>query len=304
MNSEGLPEPTWAAGEPVSERGALDAVDAAKVARATQSVRLGKVVGLSHPLDYPPVPPGGRSRLRRTAWQRNELRELGAGRYVVQNDDTVEFALQGSSHWDTFAHCGLIEPTREGVFYGGHGLAETADGASPLLGIDRLLPGIVTRGVLIDAVEPYARSGEPYLASDLRISAEMIAHCLEQQGVSLEAGDVACIFTGFEARLRELGDQPLPREIAGLSSDTLSLWASHKVAALVSDNTAVEASPVDFGIHIGALRNLGILLGELWALEEAARMCRQLGVYEFLVVSVPLRISGAFGSPANAVAVF
>jgi hypothetical protein len=41
----------------------------------------------------------------------------------------------------------------------------------------------------------------------------------------------------------------------------------------------------------------------LWALEELATACREDGVYEFLLVSVPLNLPYAFGSPANAVAI-
>jgi len=73
---------------------------------------------------------------------------------------------------------------------------------------------------------------------------------------------------------------------------------------LASDNIAVEVFPVkEFSMHIGALRNLGVPLGELWALKELTARCRDDRVFEFLFVSVPLNIRGAFGSPANAVAI-
>jgi kynurenine formamidase len=48
---------------------------------------------------------------------------------------------------------------------------------------------------------------------------------------------------------------------------------------------------------------MGIQLGELFALDELAEKCRADGVYEFLFVSIPLNVKGAFGSPANAIAI-
>ena len=54
--------------------------------------------------------------------------------------------------------------------------------------------------------------------------------------------------------------------------------------------------------HTIALKHLGIQLGELFALDELAEQCRRDGVNEFLLISTPLNVRGAFGSPANAVA--
>ena len=65
----------------------------------------------------------------------------------------------------------------------------------------------------------------------------------------------------------------------------------------------IEPTPTDYSIHIGAMRNCGIVLGELWSLEELARRCYELQRYEFLLISIPLNIAGAFGSPANAIAI-
>lgn len=284
-------------------RGALRYIDASTVLNAVQLVETGEVIALSHPLDYPAVPPGGRPRLIREMLQANELRALGDGAYLVANDDKVTIALQGSSHWDALAHCGVIDSKRPGVFYGGRGLDETRDGRAASLGIDAVAGSIVTRGVLLDIVSLDGASRNGYLREDVRISEMMIRRCLDAQGTVLQAGDAVCIYTGFEARLRELGESPLPANIAGLGGDTMPLWEHARVAALISDNNAVEACPVDYSVHIGALRDYGILLGELWALEKLASRCRARGVYEFLLVSAPLVIPGAFGSPANAVAV-
>jgi len=44
-------------------------------------------------------------------------------------------------------------------------------------------------------------------------------------------------------------------------------------------------------------------LGELWHLDDLADDCASDGVWEFLLVAKPLNLTGAVGSPANALAI-
>jgi kynurenine formamidase len=282
-------------------RGALNYIDPTVILAATRLVKNGEVFSLNAPLDETPASVVGRPGLQRRPRQHNQLRPLGDQRYAVVNDDIIEFALQGSSHWDSFAHFGLIEPDVTGVFYGGAGIEETyPEPRAERLGIDAFATGIVTRGVLLDAVSALAEDGATHLPDELRIDAAGIETCLSRQDVTLSRGDCVLIYTGFERRQAK-GD--FGRQHAGIDGTTLNIWKDAQIAGLISDNLAVEAVPVDYSIHIGALRNLGILLGELWALEDLAMACRADGVYEFLLVSAPLNIPGAFGSPANALAI-
>ena len=43
----------------------------------------------------------------------------------------------------------------------------------------------------------------------------------------------------------------------------------------------------------------GMLVGEIFDLEELAEDCAADGVYEFMFVAPPLTITGAVGSPVN-----
>ena len=110
------------------------------------------------------------------------------------------------------------------------------------------------------------------------------------------------LYTGFERRRQALGGR-YPLESAGVDGSTVALWQELDILALIGDNPAVEAMPCDYDIHIGLLRDLGMPLGELWALDRLAQACRDDGRYDFLLTSVPLNIDGAFGSPANALAI-
>ena len=56
-------------------------------------------------------------------------------------------------------------------------------------------------------------------------------------------------------------------------------------------------------LHLVIVVNMGLLVGEIFYLEELAQDCAQDGVYEFLFVASPLPITGAVGSPINPLAI-
>jgi kynurenine formamidase len=295
------PGPSWARFAAGERRGALSFVDAAKVLAAVATVRSGEVFSLNAPLDLPPPAITGRPSLRRSMRLHNHERPLSGGRHAVINDDNVELALQGSSHWDSFAHFGVREPGGDAVFFGGAGLGETSpEPRAKTLGIDAFAGGIVTRGVVLDLVGTLQPPGTPYLPAGPTVSRDDVERCLEAEGVTLERGDAVLLFTGYEQRV---ADDAVGEHVPGIDGTTLPLWVEAEVAALAADNPAVEALPIDSAIHVGALRDAGILLGELWALEPLVRRCREDGRYECLLASAPLNIPGAFGSPANALAI-
>jgi kynurenine formamidase len=236
----------------------------------------------------------------------NQIRPRSDGSYVVVNDDVIEIAMQGSTHWDALAHWGAIEPDDASVYFGGAGLQETfPEFGAKTLGIDQLAAGIVTRGVLLDFVRTMEPLGAQFLEDGHNIGLADVQACLQRQNVELAAGDAVFTYTGFQHRLRDRGFASNgERQAPGLLLDTLSFWRDTKVFALCSDNPSVEPIPMPEGkFHTNALKHLGIHLGELFALDELAEECRRDGVYEFLLVSTPLNVRGAFGSPANAVAI-
>jgi hypothetical protein len=280
--------------------------------RAGALVKTGVVISLTVPLDG--QQPGetapkrregvGRGTLKRTVISRNAVRGLRDGRFVVINDDRVEFALQGSSQWDSLAHVGLIESGSTAVFYGGRDLREVGpEGEATSLGIENYAGGIVSRGVMFDMVDYFGNRDAEYVVDGTRIMDTHIEDYLKKHALTLDPGDIVLIYTGVQ-RLLEATGGAYPRKLAGLDGSTNRIWGDARIAAIACDNPTPEATPpLDWNIHIGALRNLGILLGELWSLEALAKACRADGRYECLLVSSPLNIPGAFGSPPNAVAI-
>jgi hypothetical protein len=293
----------------ISRKGALRYVDRDAVLRATSLVRRGEVVSLNLPLDGPTL---GRPGLTHTARMHNQTRPISGGRFNVVNDDVITIALQSHSHWDALAHWGVIEPDGTGaVYFDGVGLDDTFPAfGSKTLGIDTLGGGIVTRAVLLDMVDLLEGPDATFLRDGNNFGLAEVERALARRNLALHPGDAVIFYTGFQARLANDPDAwvfqgPKYNPIApGLLSDSLPLWGSSKTFALVSDNPAVEPMPMGEGLlHAGAMKGLGIYLAELWALDELVAICRRENIWEFALASVPLNIKGAFGSPANAIAI-
>lgn len=280
------------------------------VLAAMACVRDGQVFSLDVPLDSPPLVPApvGRPGLVHRARMHNEVRPRGEDGYIVVNDDVIEVALQATSHWDALAHWGGIESGSDAVFFGGATLAETfPEFGAKTLGIGLLGGAVVARGVLVDVVHHVHGPDAKYLADDVVIDRALIEDILSAQKTRLAPGDAVCFRTGFHARVAErgfFGSDGSPAIAPGLELDTLDLFAESGAFALISDNPSVEPIPMPTGrFHTVALKHLGIHLGELWALDDLACACRGDGRFDFLLVSSPLTIPKAFGSPANAVAI-
>lgn len=295
--------PDWARFGEGDRRGALNYISAQTIIAAAKCVRSGEVFPLNQPMELRPPERTGRMTLRKHSRVHNHQVPIDGGRHLVINDDYVEFDLQGSSQLDSLAHFGLLEPGSDAVFYGGAGLDEVGPGSvARSLGIDAFGGAIVTRGVLVDVTKVLpAENG--YLQPDQVIDSDALERALHQQGSQLERGDALLIYVGQETRCKGQGKHP--ESSPGIDGSCLDLLRGHEISLVASDNLGVEIVPElpDFSAHVGALRNLGIPLGELWALRALAQACVRDSRYEFLLASVPLNITGAIGSPANAVAI-
>jgi len=81
-----------------------------------------------------------------------------------------------------------------------------------------------------------------------------------------------------------------------------------KAAAVAVDNVAVEVSPseidgVNLLFHMLTVQEMGLMLGEIWALDELAADCAQDKVYEFMLIAQSPLIPGAVGSPVAPLAI-
>jgi len=222
------------------------------------------------------------------------------------NDDMFQMPLQGSTQWDAFAHV-MYKDTMYNGYWGGN---VTAFGKASVLGIQNHKTSFIGRGVLLDI----ARSeGCEQLDRNTVIDAAMLERCLANQSLELKAGDMVLLRTGYLALWNpEFNPQEQLHYFTGspgLGVSALSWCHQHDVSAIASDTIAVEVfqpeNPADrrYPVHVGALVDLGLPLGEFWVLEELASDCADDKQYTFMLIAQPLNIPGAVGSPINPIAI-
>lgn len=287
--------------------GALNLITPDLVVQAARLVRKGAVFPLNLPLNLPDPPLFGRRPYQHRIINFSP---------IAKDDYLDGFWLQGSSQWDGLRH---IRHPRDG-FYNGVGDEEVRPGGGRL-GIEHWARrGIVSRGVLLDVERYLQQQGRPldYRASQL-ITREDLEGCARAQGVTLRRGDILLVRTGwlhwYRHELDAVGRERLARESAtgegsgpGLGPAVeiaAYLWDSG-VVAIAADNPTVEAWPPtrERGfLHYYVIAYLGMPLGELWHLDDLAEDCARDGVYEFLLTSAPLNLTGGVGSPPNTLAI-
>jgi kynurenine formamidase len=142
---------------------------------------------------------------------------------------------------------------------------------------------------------------------------------MEKDRVVVEKGDFVCFRTGFDQVLLEFDRKPdeSVHDICAVLDGRdarLQQWVTDSGAvALISDNYAVESVPsrpcdehadhcAALPLHAHCLFKLGVYLGEIWLLSDLADWLRANRRSRFLLTAPPLRLPGAVGSPANAIA--
>jgi kynurenine formamidase len=292
--------------------GCLNLLTPERVRRAAGLVRKGAVFALNLEAELPDPPLFGRPAFRHdVSWLPNE---------VGHDDELSGWNTQSSSQWDGFRH---IRHQVHGFY---NGVADEAHGVHHWA-----RRGIVGRGVLVDVGRFRAKHGRP-LAMDQPdpIEPADLEQALDEQGVTVEPGDILLVRTGWVGWYRSLDAEGRRRTAENLAAPGLrpgkataaALWDLH-VAAVAADNPALELWPpgalatedvlaamasdpeaaVEVFVHFSLLPLLGLPIGEMWDLEALAEDCAADGVYEFLLASAPLNLHAGVASPPNALAV-
>jgi kynurenine formamidase len=298
----------WGVFGPDDQLGTINLLTPERVLAASKLVRTGRVINLSLPLDTPTTLYHGETR----SGYKHRITVNRGGR-----DDMLDnFAMQGSSQWDGLRHVRY----REFGYYGGRE-DEDVDGKG-LLGIEHWARhGIIGRGVLIDAARYYQGQGKP-LDPQVKtpITGSDIEAIASSQGVALREADILLLRTGWLTWFKGLtpdeqeklrgrlnpGEDGLDMPGLDPAVETAAWLWDKRIAAIAADNPALEALRVDATVgfqHRRLIPLQGMAIGELWELDPLAEDCAADGVYEFMLVSAPLNVPGAVGSPANAYAI-
>ncbi|HEY6532937.1 MAG TPA: cyclase family protein [Acidimicrobiales bacterium] len=293
----------WGRWGPDDEHGALNHIGPEQLVGAAATVRQGRTISMSIPLRDGYGPQTGYIQRNNPVHVMTYTGEapsgvpMGGGSDFT--DDYVVLSCHGSTQWDALAHLHY-----DGQLYNGVAAdTVTADGAD-LLGIDKVHSDLVGRGVLLDMARHF---GVECCDPERPIHAEDLVECADRQGVTVGTGDILVVRTGVMTLVDDDDWSAFHRPQPGVHHSVAEWLWEREVAAIASDNVQVEAPSDVPGVmapmHMVALRDMGLHLGELWYLEDLGDDCAHDGVYEFFLAAQALQIVGGCGSPVNPIAV-
>jgi len=227
-----------------------------------------------------------------------------AGRGPMRyNDDYIMMPLQAATQWDALSHVYY-----DGQLYNGYPCDSVTSFGATRNSIDRVaaLGKAVGRGVLLDVARC---QGLDQLLARAVVTPDDLDATAEAQKLEVLPGDIVLVRTGWWQHYLQTRDgDEWALESPGLGWRCAEWLSARQVAAVACDNIAVEVTAPEWDgvilpLHMLALRDMGMMLGEMWDLEVLSTECARDQRYEFLLNAVPLRISGAVGSPLNPVAI-
>jgi kynurenine formamidase len=295
----------WGKWGPDDEIGTLNYITPEVIARASQLVTAGKVFALGIPLQRNGPQSGTRPRFNpiHTMFRDGGDQPRDAAAVLDMqgyggSDDWIVMPLQCVTQWDSLAHVFY-----EGKMYNGFDANLVTSSGAAKNSIDKTKDKIVSRGVLLDVAR---YKGVQALAPGYAITVADLDGTAAAQKVAVQRGDILLIRTGFMSRYLEKGDWNYfdLDESPGVSVHTAAWMHAKEIAAVASDNYAVEVRPSELPtfrspFHICAIPNMGLTLGEIFYLEELAADCAADGRYAFLLVAPPLPVTNAVGTPIN-----
>ncbi len=291
----------WGRWGPDDQRGTLNLItprksrDAAHLVRDGVTVSLGHFVSEEEALDSQTFAPTEH-------WMTAVDPETGEVRAAL---DAVSFSLHDGmlSHLDALCH---YATTRNGerVIYNGYPQNLDEQGCKDLA-IDRMGPGYVTRGVLVDM--PLLR-GVDYLAPSTPITVSDLEAWEAFAGVKVSSGDALLVRTGRWAKREIEGPWSYGREGAGLHASVLPWLYERGVALLVGDAVNdVQPSGVEGRnrpIHDMTQVFMGLPLVDNGYLKDVAEEAARRRRWAFMVSWQISRVPGGTASPFNAIATF
>lgn len=293
----------WGRWGPDDELGTLNYITPEKRAAAAALVKRGTTFSLQIPMDSRgPMQGTGRVNpvhtMTATGADPEQAVPMADGcRYT---DDTMFLYLQSGTEWDSLAHIFY-----DGQLYNGYPASEVGSAGARRLGIEKTSSSYVSRGVLLDAAR---FEGVDCLDASRRLRGDDLDAVAAAQGVAVEEGDIVLLRTGILSEYRRTGSwERYHGSHPGLDFRAVEWLHDHRVAAIAADNGSVEGidketSPLSIPLHMLALRDMGLSLGESFYLEELADDCAADGIYECFLAAPALRITGGVGSPVNPIA--
>jgi kynurenine formamidase len=282
------------------ERGTLNFLTPDATRAATASIRSGQCFELSISLgsDGPQTGYGGRVNPVHLLNMMPSDFNMDDGMCVA--DDFIMMPLQCATQWDGLCHVGY-----DGLFYNGVPAdTVTAYSGASRNAIDKTLPGVAGRGVLLDIARLH---GLDWLPAGHEITPDQLDEALRKQDVEVRSGDTLLLRTGWRRKAMVEGWAGwLTGGEPGLGVTCADWLHDKEIAAIASDNWGIEVQPAREGfmpLHCILIRDMGMMLGEIWDLEALADDCARDGQWDFFLTAPVLRVTGGIGSPVSPVAI-
>ncbi len=283
------------------QRGAINFITPDHVRAATATVRSGRTVACSWPLDTRAGPDNPKPVLHHmTMLPDIHLGDAGDLRFACDFMG-IEFHGDAHSHLDALCHVAY-----KGLLYNGVPVdrAVSSVGAS-MQTMDVAKDGIVGRGVLLDI--PRLRDAA-WVEPGEAVYRDEIEAAEQAQGVRLEEGDILFFRTGHARKRLDDGPWDSASRKAGFHATAMPLFHERRIAAIGFDGDG-ETVPsncegVIYPIHAIGVNAMGLYFLDSLFFEDLAAACEQERRWDFLCVIAPLRLAAGTGSPVNPIAVF
>lgn len=279
-----------------------------KIRAAAALVRKGRSFALAFPFDATGPQTGQFGRINPLHSMTLTGSDCASGSVPLPHgvgfaDDHIYMPLQCGTQWDALSHA-----FDRNVMWNGYPCTEVSSFGARKCGVEHLSNRLTSRGVLLDM--PRAK-GLDALPDGYAITESDLVSAIEKQGATARVGrgDILIVRTGqLGARRASSWGDFAGGAAAGLSFSTLGWLHKTEIAAVATDTWGAEVKPNEWPgafqpFHQVAIPHLGLILGEMWSVDELARDCADDGVYEFLLVAQPLPVTGAVGSPVNPIAI-
>lgn len=291
------------------EVGTVNYVTSERVVRAAKLVSKGKCFSLSIPFDAsgPQLRGGGLGRFNPIHVMLRTGSDIISGRISNRPvrelaDDMVIMPLQCATQWDGLSHGYDLDAK----MYNNRDASLVTSLGAQKNGIQNYRDKIAGRGVLLDIAK---YMGIDWLEPGYGITPEDLSGCASRERVTLETGDFVLIRTGQIAQIKRRGDwgDYAGGDAPGLTLETLEWIHENRIASVAADTWGVEVRPnqtpdVSQPWHKIAIPRMGLLVGEIFDLDELAEDCSADSIYEFFFVAPVIPFTGAVGSPVNPIA--
>lgn len=281
--------------------GTLNLVRPEHLLVAAAEVRSGRTFQLSIPVGSDGPQSGMGGRINPVHLMSMQPRDWENPHGVAISDDWIIMPLQSGTQWDALAHVAY-----DGQMYNGFSTDDvnTRAGARRLA-VDVMTDRLVGRGVLLDIARLHDR---PWLDGGTPITPDDLEAAERAQGATVGPGDFLLVRTGWRAKLLAEGGAGWMAEEPGLDLECARWLHDRSVAAVGSDNWAIEVMPSPVRgamvpLHCILIRDMGMPLAEILDLEALAADCVSDGRWTFMFVAPPLHITHAVGSPVTPLAI-